>query len=293
MDDPRVTATCPHAVRIDPGHGSPVADTHSDTPRLSLIAYERHEGMDGILFRMSPRRFWMDRTPNRYAYRCLPLVVANQAGWVIRNPITFSAMWTGGPRADDVQLIIAPGQRCWGGLPPETIVVSHFGEAILTFHLPFLFRTSEDYNLWVKGPANSFKDGIQALEGMIETDWSHAPFTMNWKLTRPYHTITFQEGEPICQLVPYPRGLLERFDPEIRPMASDADLSAAFARWHAERGQFLRDLDDPTTEAHHQEWQKDYCLGRQGTGDKFTRHQTALQLKDFVRADPRAGAPAR
>jgi hypothetical protein len=291
MDDPREMATCPHAVRFHPGHRPSEAGT--ETPRLSLIAYERNAPVEGTLFRMPPRRFWMDRSHNRFAYRCLPLVVANQAGWVIRNPITFSVIWTGGPLAEHLQLFFAPGQRGWAGLAPESIVESHFGEAIVTFQLPFLFRTSENYNLWVKGPANSFKDGIQALEGMVETDWSHAPFTMNWKLTRPYHTITFHEGEPICQLVPYPRGLIERFDPEIRSMASDPDLSAAFARWHAERGQFLRDRLDPATEAHQRDWQKDYYQGRQAAGEKFSGHQTALEVKEFVRLDSSSGAPSK
>jgi hypothetical protein len=227
----------------------------------------------------------MDRSHNRFAYRCLPLVVANQAGWLIRNPITFSAMWTGGALAADVQIAVPDGQRGWAGLPPETIVESHFGEGVLTFQLPYLFRTSEGYNLWVKGPANSFKDGIQALEGLVETDWSFAPFTMNWKLTRPYHTVVFREGEPICQLVPYPRGLIERFDPEVRPLASEPELRSAFDRWHAERGQFLQERLTPGTEAHARDWQKDYYQGRQAAGGKFQEHQTALEVREFVRND--------
>jgi Family of unknown function (DUF6065) len=43
-----------------------------------------------------------------------------------------------------------------------------------------VFRTPPGCNLYVRGPANSPKDGIAALEGIIETDWSEATFTMNW-----------------------------------------------------------------------------------------------------------------
>ena len=46
---------------------------------------------------------------------------------------------------------------------------SHFGEAVLTFSLPYLFRTPRGVNLWVKGPSNWIKDGIQPLEGIVET----------------------------------------------------------------------------------------------------------------------------
>jgi len=45
-------------------------------------------------------------------------------------------------------------------------------------------RTPAGVNLWVKGPANMVKNGVQALEGMVETDWTAASLTMNWKLTR-------------------------------------------------------------------------------------------------------------
>ncbi|MCA1685255.1 MAG: DUF6065 family protein, partial [Planctomycetia bacterium] len=39
------------------------------------------------------RRDWMDATPNRYAYRCLPLTIMNQTGWWVKNPVGFTATW--------------------------------------------------------------------------------------------------------------------------------------------------------------------------------------------------------
>ena len=32
------------------------------------------------------QRDWMDQTVSRAAYRCLPMAMANQAGWLIRCP---------------------------------------------------------------------------------------------------------------------------------------------------------------------------------------------------------------
>ncbi len=289
MDDPSGTPSCPHAaIRADAGHRRPRPD--DEALRLRLVAYERGAPAEGALFRLPSRRGWMDRSHNRFAYRCLPLVAANQAGWLVRNPVTFSVMWTGGMGADGLQILMPEGQVGWAGVPPETIVESHFGEAILTFQLPFLFRTSDGYNLWVKGPANVFKDGVQPLEAIVETDWSHSPFTMNWRLTRPYQSVTFHEGEPICQLVPYPRGLIERFDPEIRPIATDPGLAAAFAGWHEGRGQFLQDRVVPGTEAQRRDWQKDYFQGRLPEGGRHAEHQTSLEVKEFVRVAPVADA---
>jgi hypothetical protein len=42
-------------------------------------------------------RSWMDRTNNGFAYRCLPLNIANAHGWLILNPVAFVAEWNGGP----------------------------------------------------------------------------------------------------------------------------------------------------------------------------------------------------
>jgi hypothetical protein len=36
-------------------------------------------------------RDWMDRTRAGFAYRCLPLNIANAHGWLILNPVPFTA----------------------------------------------------------------------------------------------------------------------------------------------------------------------------------------------------------
>jgi hypothetical protein len=37
----------------------------------------------------------MNATPQRHAYRCLPLTIINQTGCWIRNPVGFTATWRG------------------------------------------------------------------------------------------------------------------------------------------------------------------------------------------------------
>ncbi len=64
---------------------------------------------------------------------------------------------------------------------------SMFGHGILTFHIPFLVRTHPGYNLLVRGPANMPRDGVSPLEGIVETDWAVATFTMSWQLTLSGH----------------------------------------------------------------------------------------------------------
>src|SRR4051794_2143734 len=57
----------------------------------------------------APRwRTWINEMPQRWANRCLPIVIANEAGWVLMNPIGFEAQWSGGPAVGDLTLDFDP-----------------------------------------------------------------------------------------------------------------------------------------------------------------------------------------
>ncbi len=252
--------------------------TTGATPRdLPLTAYETSGQFNGMLVRPPHARPWMDRTRAGFAYRCLPLVIANQFGWEILNPFDIQAFWTGSPEKDGVVVQYL-------GEPVCKLAVGHFGYGILTFMIPFLFRTPPEYNLWCKGPANRPKDGISPLEGVIETDWSAATFTMNWQFTRRNHFVTFARGEPIAQIVPYPRGLVERFDPVQRPLDDDPQLKADYLQWNENRQAFISALNNKEDEAVERKWQREYFQGQLPDGDRFAQHQTKLPTAEFRRA---------
>ena len=68
-----------------------------------LIAYRIHATEQRIVAGRSRRR-WMDETHYRYAYRCLPLTIANAMGWEITLPAGLTAEWSGGSNLSDVTL---------------------------------------------------------------------------------------------------------------------------------------------------------------------------------------------
>lgn len=245
-----------------------------------LIAYDVIDKPDMPLEPAPTAREWMDRSGNRYAYRCLPLVIANQSGWVLRCPYSCSARWNGS--SDLAAVKIRQPKKV-----PRDCLLSHFGEGIVTFSLPFLFRTPPGINLWVKGPSNWIKDGIQPLEGVVETDWAETTFTMNWKLTRRNHTVRFEEGEPICMIVPIPRGLAESLDPVYRPLHADPKLSNSYDKWRESRLNFNTNLNEATSAAAKQGWQRDYMLGQDIDGNVFAEHQTKLALRKFRKTTSR------
>jgi hypothetical protein len=242
----------------------------------AFIAYEIHRNHGMPIVPAPIERDWMEETDARFAYRCLPLVVANQSGWLILCPSSFSSRWNGGPHIDDVRLRFPRGRR-------DGRIMSHFGCGVLTFSLPYLFRTPPGINLWVKGPSNWIKDGIQPLEGIVETDWSPATFTMNWRHTRPNWTVRFKAGDPICMVVPVPRGLPDGLEPRRLPLAKNKRLRSQYRVWMRERGQFLNDLMRGEPEAVRRGWQRDYFLGRAPDGRQFGDHQTRLGLKEFAK----------
>ena len=247
-------------------------------PNNDFIAYELYADQQYAIESAPIARDWMDRAHVRFPYRCLPLVIANQCGWVLLSPASFRAYWYGGPEKTDVEVQFDG--------PPDNRVISHFGVGTVTFSIPYLFRTPPGINLWVKGPANHIKDGIQPLEGIVETDWLLSTFTMNWKLTRICEWVSFEKGEPFCMLVPLPRGLPESLIPKRVPIEADATLHAKYLEWQASRSGFLTGLASRDPEAVKQGWQKDYFQGKNPDGSDFEQHQTRLAIRDFAPPEP-------
>lgn len=240
---------------------------------MKLIAYV----MDGAKIDIRPapvERDWMDASDQRYAYRCLPLNIANAYGWEILCPSGFAVTWNGRPKIDD--LAIHPDA---GTAPPA---ISHFGQGIVTFHLPCLFRTEEGFDLVAQGPINRPKDGISPLTGVIETDWAPYTFTMNWMMTRP-GVLRFAAGEPICHIFPVRRGALDDVDPELHKISEVQELKAEYEAWGESRNSFNAGLKVPDSPARSERWQKRYYQGLDMAGQPTAAdHRTRLRLKPFA-----------
>jgi hypothetical protein len=216
----------------------------------------------------------MDSSPDAFAYRCLPLNIANAHGWEVLSPCGLEAEWTGGPAVEDVLVRPDPGAE----RPP----VALFGQGVLTFHIDGLFRTPPGYNLWVGGPPNAAKDAIAPLSGIVETDWSPYSFTMNWRFTRPGQVIRFEENEPFCLIFPVERALVGSVALRIRPIAEDPDLERQFETWRTSRTDFRAQVaaHPPATPA--DGWQKLYYRGVDAEGAPGPAdHQAKLRLAEF------------
>ncbi|OMB93736.1 DUF6065 family protein [Mycobacterium colombiense] len=250
---------------------------NSDRRQRPLIGYITHEIAPPIS-RAPIGREWMSEIRQGWPHRCLPMLIANQSGWEVRNRSAFTATWMGGN--DRTNLMIAPDTRESGQFLPS----SHFGYGILTWHLPILFRTPPGYNLLARGPANYPKDAISPLEGIVETDWSSSSFSMNWKFTREFMPVRFEVGEPICMIVPQRRAELEEFVPELRPIESDEELHRKHEHFLGSRGALGREQEAAGGAGNEKvPWQGDYTRGRHSDGEPGAEdHQTRRHLRSFV-----------
>ena len=257
-------------------------DSRSGRHPVKLTFYAMEKG-SARLRPAPPTRQWMDETSEAFAYRCLPLNIANAHGWELLSPSSFSARWNGGAGVSDLDI------RCADG--PDLRPTSIFGHGVLTFHVHGLFRTEPGWNLFVGGSPNQAKDGISPLSGIIETDWAPYTFTMNWRFTRADHWISFDEGEPFCFLFPVQRGVLGAFEPQILNLASSPELEAEFKEWSRRRRSFSDHVNVKGSAEAKVGWQKHYYRGLTMDGETgIEDHQAKIRLPEF--ADKRSNDPA-
>lgn len=272
-----------------PDAGTPVGPNAGPNSGPELICY-LHPAWTPLIRPAPATRAWMDDTPESFAYRCLPLNIANAHGWEVLNPVGFEAVWTGGAGTDAVTIRPDP-PSAGGSADPARTAVSLFGQGIITFHVEGIIRTPPGWNLWVGGSPNRPKDGIFPLTGVIETDWSPYTFTMNWRFTRRNHSVRFERGEPVCFVFPLPRAALEETIPTMVPMGSESEVKAQFDAWSRSRDAFHAAQARAPSPAPSDRWQKRYYRGvdmhdRAAVDD----HRAKLRLRPFTTLPPETAA---
>ncbi|HEY0603901.1 MAG TPA: DUF6065 family protein [Herpetosiphonaceae bacterium] len=143
---------------------------------------------------------------------------ANQQGWELLCPYAVEITWNGGSAPEDIDIRIAAPTDA------PAFVQSRLGSGLLTFYPDYQLKTGGEQRLWVRGPINRPRDGIAALEQLI--DASIVPYTVavHWQCTRPDHTIRFEQGEPFATILPAPSSGLEHATLDVAELDDDGDL---------------------------------------------------------------------
>ena len=246
--------------------------------KILELVWDRPPEECAVEVRPAPlQREWMDETQGKYAYRCLPLNIANQHGWAVypKSDLVVRGHRDDRIHEEDVEVVVGDGR----------LAVSHFGHGTFTIVLPFVPRLSKGYSLWIGGAPNHFINGASALTGIYEADWGPFTATMNWKITRKNFNIRFTPNDPVCFMFPIYRPDIEEFKVKNINMSEyhDQEWLKNHNEWRDSRGEFVKRLKAGDTGQG--EWQRHYFQGKYVNGDKcpYTgnlKHRTKLDLDD-------------
>lgn len=182
-------------------------------------------------------------------------------------PINFRVMWRGGQERESLIVELEDDRF-------TKAISSHFGGGVLTFGVPYFFRTDYPYGTRAEGPTNFAVPGAHALTGLIETYGHVSTFTMNWRITDVDRWVEFRRGWPILQVSLFDFSLLESVDPEMLEYESNPQAPELRA-WCEKRDGLLRGTSEYKTDGY-------YTRHRNVAGEKLdVPHWTRFNLANF------------
>lgn len=166
------------------------------------VSYEIIEPLI-LAAKLDKKRDWF----NDRFYLCLPIVIGNQYGFIIRAQRDFSVTWDGREETDAISIDEKPfpiNKRAQA-------YISNFGSGIVTVQNFWHMRTPPLVNTMVISPPNHIKDNVTFMTAVVETDNLRRGFTFNFKINKP-GTVSFKAGDPIGAFINIPRYYAESFD---------------------------------------------------------------------------------
>lgn len=179
---------------------------------IALIAhsnnYQNDDTVDTLFYSLKGKatRDWF----NKHAYFCLPLVMGNQHGFVLKSIHDVEIEWNGGEQPSDISIEYLD-QNFYNRNVAMQSIKSHFGMGIVTVQTTFSMRTPSGINLMTINPPNYYIDGLYHMTGVIEADNLRRDFTFNLKVTRPNFKIKINKGDIVGCVIPYPRHFIDNF----------------------------------------------------------------------------------
>lgn len=227
--------------------------TITEHPSFAQLPFHYLESLKGKV-----KRDWF----STLHYLCLPLTIGSQHGFIIKSLTSFSAVWDGGDQPENTKIIFEDDQPIKESLQ---LVSSHFGSGIITVQNRWAFRTPKGVSLMTVNPPNFFKHGTMFMTAVIETDNLRRDFTFNIKLTKPNEVVSFNKGDPVGCIIPYPRYFIDNFKVEPCPEGSALETER-------------RTMQDYAKLRHSAKGQPDllYMQGMDVYRNEFTDHQKSL-----------------
>jgi hypothetical protein len=167
------------------------------------------ERLFNIVKKPEKKRDWF----SPHFYRCLPLTIGNQYGFIITNEFDFSFVWNGENSLDAVTFEFNEGIEELD--KKHCRIESRFGHGIITISPPFFLKTPTGVNLMTMNPPNHIVPNITVMTGVVESDNLSYPFTFNLKVQIPNIKVFIPAGTPLAGFIPIPRYYADSFSLKI------------------------------------------------------------------------------
>jgi hypothetical protein len=168
--------------------------------------YNDKDRLKNVIDKPPKKRDWF--TP--HFYKCLPLSIGNQYGFIIKSEFDFSFIWDGSDSPDGISFFPNMLNKELEDKHPN--IESHFGHGIITISTPFWLRTPPGVNLMTINPPNYVIPNITAMTGVVETDNLRRNFSFNLKIQIPNIEVKISAGSALAAFIPIPRYYADKFE---------------------------------------------------------------------------------
>ena len=225
--------------------------------------FKDNDRLSGIICKPEKTREWFD--PN--FYRCLPLAIGNQHGFIIKSEFDIAFIWDGGPSAESTRLFFTEEKEELSKKFPR--IESHFGHGVITINPPFTLRTPPGVNLMTINPPNHVITNITVMTGVVEADNLRRNFTFNLKVQTPNIQTFIPAGTPLAAFIPIPRYYSDSFELEYAKNIFDKNVIDEELKAAAEADNHRINIEPtlPNGVGRH------YFKGKDVYGNKFPDHQ--------------------
>lgn len=221
---------------------------------------EDRERISNIISKPSKKRQWF--TP--HFYRCLPLTIGNQYGFMIKTEVDFSFVWDGGDHPESVKITFHEDNT-----KKYPVIESHFGSGIITVSPPFIIKTPPGVNILTINPPNCIIPNITVMSGAVETDNLNRGLTFNLKIQIPGIEVFVPKGSPIAAFIPIPRYYADNFELKFAEDVFSEDIISEELQANIDSNISRKEIEPFNKNG----VGKDYLLGRDIYGNIFLDHQ--------------------
>lgn len=142
---------------------------------------------------LSVVRDWMDQTPDKHAYHCFPVTLANTVGWTISAKSDIKFIWDGLNDTTGDHIKILEG---------EDLAYTGRGQSTVSFNTNIIFRTEKDLSFLTVNVPNYFHQDFEVMSSVISTSFYPHPLPLAIKVKTANKEITIKAGTPIATIIP-------------------------------------------------------------------------------------------